>query len=57
MLTLRGCPGVADFALFLLKRLLGIVVLVWAMTLAAFGLFRVGVPSPVVTAQIDRQLG
>lgn len=54
---LRECPGVASFARFLLKRLLGIAVLVWAATLAAFGLFRVGVPSPVVTAQIDRQLG
>lgn len=56
-LTLRGCPGVTDVALFSLKRLLGIAVLVWATTLAALGLFRVGVPSPVVTAQIDRQLG
>jgi peptide/nickel transport system permease protein len=56
-LTLRGCPGVASFALFLLKRLLGIVVAVWITTLAAFGLFRLGVPSPTVTAQIDRQLG
>jgi peptide/nickel transport system permease protein len=56
-LLLWGCRGVASFALFLLKRLLGIAVLVWATTLAAFGLFRLGVPSPVVTAQIDRQLG
>src|SRR5215470_16928497 len=52
-----GCPGVASFALFLLKRLLGIVVVAWITTLAAFGLFRLGVPSPTVTAQIDRQLG
>lgn len=46
-----------SFALFLLRRLLGIAVLVWAVTLAAFGLFRAGVPSPVVTAQINAQLG
>lgn len=45
------------FALFLLRRLLGIAVLVWVVTLAAFGLFRAGVPSPVVTAQINAQLG
>jgi peptide/nickel transport system permease protein len=48
---------VTSFALFLLRRLLGIVVLVWVVTLAAFGLFRAGVPSPVVTAQINAQLG
>ncbi len=46
-----------SFALFLLRRLLAIVVLVWAVTLAAFGLFRVGVKSPATTAQINAQLG
>ena len=46
-----------NFALFLVRRLLGIVIVVWAVTLAAFGLFRAGVPSPVVTAQINAQLG
>jgi peptide/nickel transport system permease protein len=37
--------------------LLGIAILVWAVTLAAFGLLRVGVPSPAVDAQINAQLG
>ena len=46
-----------SFALFLLRRLLAIAVLVWALTLAAFGLFRVGVPSPAADAQINAQLG
>ncbi len=46
-----------SFALFLLRRLLTIVVLGWAVTLAAFGLFRVGVKSPATTAQINAQLG
>lgn len=45
------------FAFFLLRRLLAIVVLAWVVTLAAFGLFRVGVESPSATAQIDAQLG
>jgi peptide/nickel transport system permease protein len=45
------------FALFLLRRLLGIVVLVWVTTLVAFGLFRVGVPSQIADVQIDAQLG
>jgi peptide/nickel transport system permease protein len=45
------------FALFLLRRLLGIAVLAWAVTLAAFGLFRAGVPSAAATAQINAQLG
>jgi peptide/nickel transport system permease protein len=48
---------VTSFALFLLRRLLGIAILVWAVTLAAFGLFRVGVPSPATDAQINAQLG
>ena len=45
------------FAFFLLRRLLAIVVLAWVVTLAAFGLFRVGVESPAATAQINAQLG
>ncbi|MCW2935877.1 MAG: transporter permease [Actinomycetia bacterium] len=48
---------VAGFALFLLRRLLGIAVLVWLVTLAAFGLFRLGVPSQFVDRQINAQLG
>lgn len=45
------------FAIFLLRRLLAIAVLAWVVTLAAFGLFRVGVKSPATTAQINAQLG
>jgi peptide/nickel transport system permease protein len=37
--------------------MLAIVVLTWVVTLAAFGLFRVGVESPATTAQINAQLG
>jgi peptide/nickel transport system permease protein len=48
---------VRHFVLFLFRRLLGIVVLVWAVTLLAFGLFRIGVPSPATDAQINAQLG
>jgi peptide/nickel transport system permease protein len=46
-----------SLALFLLRRLLAIAVLGWVVTLAAFGLFRVGVESPATTAQINSQLG
>lgn len=45
------------FALFLVRRLLAIVVLTWVTTLAAFGLFRVGVENPATTAQVNAQLG
>lgn len=45
------------FGLFLLKRLLGIVVLVWLVTLGAFAFFQIGVESPATTAQIKAQLG
>ena len=45
------------FALFLLRRLLGIVVLIWAVTVAAFALFRLGVPSQFADRQINVQLG
>ena len=45
------------FGFFLLKRLLATVVLVWLVTLGAFGLFQVGVESPATTAQITAQLG
>jgi peptide/nickel transport system permease protein len=41
----------------MLRRLLGIAVLVWAVTLAAFVLFRIGVESPATDAQINSQLG
>ncbi|MGH3153469.1 MAG: ABC transporter permease [Streptosporangiaceae bacterium] len=44
-------------ALFLFRRLLGIAVLVWAVTLAAFGLFLAGVPSSAGNAQLAAQLG
>jgi peptide/nickel transport system permease protein len=47
---------VTSFALFVVRRLLGIVALVWAVTLAAFVLFRM-VPSPAAEAQINQQLG
>jgi peptide/nickel transport system permease protein len=45
------------FAVFLMRRLLGIAVLVWVTTLVAFGLFRLGVPSQLADGQIDAQLG
>src|ERR1700678_572434 len=45
------------FAVFLVRRLLGIAVLVWVTTLVAFGLFRLGVPSQLADGQIDAQLG
>ena len=45
------------FALFLLRRLLGIAVLAWLATLAAFGLFRLGVPNQLIDQQINAQLG
>jgi peptide/nickel transport system permease protein len=48
---------VTGFALFLLRRLLGIVVLIWAVTVAAFALFRLGVPSQLADQQINAQLG
>jgi peptide/nickel transport system permease protein len=48
---------VAGFARFLLRRLLGIIVLVWATTVAAFVLLRVGPPSPGMEAEISQQLG
>jgi peptide/nickel transport system permease protein len=47
----------AGFALFLLRRLLGIAVLVWLVTLATFGLFRLGGPNRAASAQINAQLG
>ena len=47
----------AGFALFLFRRLLGIVVLAWLVTLAAFALFRIGVPSQFADRQINAQLG
>jgi peptide/nickel transport system permease protein len=47
----------AGLARFLLRRLLGIAVLVWLVTLAAFGLFRAGVPNRAADAQLNAQLG
>lgn len=55
-MTLWSC-GYVRFGLFLLKRLLATVVLVWVVTLGAFWLFQVGVESPTATAQIQAQLG
>ena len=52
-----GVAGNVWFAVFLLRRLLAIVVLAWVVTLAAFGLFQVGVESPAATTQINAQLG
>jgi len=48
---------VAGFGRFLLRRLLGIIVLVWATTVAAFVLLRIGPPSPRMDTQINQQLG
>jgi len=48
---------VAGFGRFLLRRLLGIIVLVWAITAAAFVLLRVGPPSPGMQMEISQQLG
>jgi peptide/nickel transport system permease protein len=48
---------VAGFGRFLLRRLLGIIVLVWATTVAAFVLLRMGPPSAGMDAQISQQLG
>lgn len=45
------------FAVFLIRRLLGIAVLVWVVTLAAFGLFRLGVLRQLASNQINAQLG
>lgn len=46
-----------SFALFVVRRLLGIAALAWLSTLAAFGLFHAGVPDRAADAQIDAQLG
>jgi peptide/nickel transport system permease protein len=48
---------VTGFARFLLRRLLGIVVLVWVTTVLAFVLLRVGYPSPGMATEINQQLG
>jgi peptide/nickel transport system permease protein len=45
------------FMLVLFRRLLGIAVLVWAVTLAAFALYRAGLATPAVNADINAQLG
>ena len=47
----------AGFGRFLLRRLLGIIVLVWATTVAAFVLLRVGPPSAGMETEISQQLG
>lgn len=46
-----------QLAVVLLRRLLGIAVLAWVVTLAAFGLFRLGVPSQLADTEINAQLG
>ena len=46
-----------SLVLFLTRRVLAIVVLAWAVTLAAFALFRIGLKSPAMSAQISAQLG
>lgn len=46
-----------SFVLFLIRRLLGIVILACAVTLAAFTLFRVAGLRPATIAQINAQLG
>jgi peptide/nickel transport system permease protein len=45
------------FVLVLFRRLLGIVVLVWAVTVAAFALYRAGLETPAVNTEINSQLG
>ena len=45
------------FALVLPRRLLGIAVVVWAITLAGFALYRAGLATPAVNAEINAQLG
>ncbi|HEX4255736.1 MAG TPA: ABC transporter permease [Streptosporangiaceae bacterium] len=47
----------AGFALFVVRRLLGIAALAWLSTLAAFGLFHAGVPNRAADAQLNAQLG
>jgi hypothetical protein len=46
-----------SFALLLVRRLLAIVVLAWAVTVAAFTLFRIAGLRPATIAQINTQLG
>ena len=46
-----------SLVLFLVRRLLAIAVLAWAVTVAAFTLFRIGLKNPAMTAQITAQLG
>ena len=46
-----------SLVLFLGRRLLAIIVLAWGVTLAAFALFRIGLKSPAMSAQINAQLG
>jgi peptide/nickel transport system permease protein len=50
-------PGVAGFALFLGRRLLGIAVLAWAVTVVAFAIFRVAVVGELADVEINAQLG
>jgi peptide/nickel transport system permease protein len=45
------------FLIFLARRLLALVVVVWAATLGAFVLFRIGVPNPGLDARIGFELG
>ena len=47
----------AALARFLVRRLLGIAVLAWAATTAAFALLRVAIPNPGIDAAISQQLG
>jgi peptide/nickel transport system permease protein len=50
-------PGVAGFALFLGRRLLGIAILAWAVTVVAFAMFRVAVVGELADVEINAQLG
>jgi peptide/nickel transport system permease protein len=45
------------FVLFLARRVLSLVVVVWAATLGAFVLFRIGVPNPGLNFEIGEELG
>src|ERR1700744_4161474 len=50
-------PGVAGFACCLGRGLGGIAVLAWAVTVAAFVLFRVAVVGELADVEINAQLG
>jgi len=50
-------PAVTGFALSLVRKLLGIAILAWAVSVAAFALFRIAIVGELADAQINAQLG